>query len=182
MARRAAIAVVAALLAAAPAPAEAQSPFQSAPGPAPPPVHHPAPRHRVEPELPPEPAPPPPPPPDPAKRFDGLWTGQYSCGPGRNMPAFTRPMVGEVKNGQFAFVNVVPAGRPGSWAGSGTIAPDGSLSLVVEGVARGVPGTPYASGDHFTHQLRGRFDGDRFTAADLEGSGRGCGISMTLRQ
>jgi hypothetical protein len=182
MARRAAIAVVAALLA-APAPAEAQSPFQSAPGPAPPPVHHPAPRHRVEPELPPEPAPPPPPPPpDPAKRFDGLWTGQYSCGPGRNMPAFTRPMVGEVKNGQFAFVNVVPAGRPGSWAGSGTIAPDGSLSLVVEGVARGVPGTPYASGDHFTHQLRGRFDGDRFTAADLDGSGRGCGISMTRRQ
>ncbi len=180
MARRAAIAVVAALLAAAPAPAEAQSPFQSAPGPAPPPVHHPAPRHRVEPELPPEPAPPPPP--DPAKRFDGFWTGQYSCGPGRNMPAFARPMVAEVKNGHFAFISALQPGTPGYWAASGTIAPDGGLALVVEGVSNGNAGTRHSYGEHFTRQLRGRFDGDRFTAADLEGSGRGCGISMTRRQ
>lgn len=170
------------LLTALPAAAQTSDPFRTAPAPAPQPAPKPAPRLAPQPETAPAPAPVPSPP-DPAKRFDGLWLGQYSCQAIGNKPGFARPMTLQIKDSRVSSVEALPANQPGYAGITGMISPDGSIALAYEGVGLGVPGSPYARGEHFTRRLNGRFSGEQLLATDSGvDNSRGCALTLTRHQ
>ena len=140
-----ALALGVAIMLSGPIAAQSLDPFESAPGPAPAPpkpvAHPPRPVHRAEPErapadaapprapaqttIPAAMAVPPPAPVPPAARFDGIWIGHWGCVASPRRPAFSRPIVLEVRNNQIANLGAGSntPGTPGYQKWEGMVAP-----------------------------------------------------------
>ncbi len=184
--RFSAASVIGVMAIARPALAQAPDQFRTAEPPPPfrtaaPPPPTPVPRARPEPE-PAVVAPPPAPAPDPAKRFDGLWTGLYTCVATRTFQQFDANLTAQIKDGKFSIVTEQQPGMPGYWSVNGAVAPDNSIALSGEAIARGVPGQ-VAQGTHMPMQFTGRFNGDELTTSpNADRGNRVCTIRMHRRQ
>lgn len=157
-------------------------PFRDAPAPPPMPVPRPRPAPAPQPAVVMPPPAPVPPPPDPAKRFDGIWTGLYTCLSSRAEPQFDANLTAQIKGGQFSILTERQPGMPGYWNVNGTVAPDNTINLSGEAISRGAPGQS-PNGTHVPMQFTGRFNGDELTtSAATNRGGRTCIIRMHRRQ
>jgi hypothetical protein len=111
--------------------------------------------------------------------FDGTWNVKLSCPRAQDgAKGYSRVFVAAVKNGHLLSVSG-KEGEPGWQTLHGQIRPDGSASLILDGI---VKNADYAVGDSprgkpFTYEVQATFDGSSGTGRRM--SGRVCTFRFT---
>jgi uncharacterized caspase-like protein len=114
-----------------------------------------------------------------AQRFDGLWITEVVCEKKGDAEAWSRDLIGRVKDAVFHGEGGVQ-GQPGWLSLDGTIELDGSVEILWKGftgrntrttVGHVPPGRPY------TYRAKGTFEGSRGSAIRVEG--RTCHLEFT---
>ena len=109
-------------------------------------------------------------------RFDGIWIVSRTCGRAEEYEGFTeRHSPIAIRDGQ-AVIERGPPGQPGHFMIRGTIAEDGSLVLLGNGIAGASVARYY--GQPFPIRIAGRFTGDTYQGEGRFGN-RPCNLTMT---
>jgi hypothetical protein len=107
--------------------------------------------------------------------FDGIWVTEIVCDKQGDTLGWSRQCVGTVKNNVF-HCEFGTAGQPGWATYDGTIKPDGSVTLIQDGIGTAQTSLDHRSGTRAKFPYVGRFEATRGTA--LRAEGRICHMTL----
>jgi hypothetical protein len=111
--------------------------------------------------------------PSDVRRFDGLWGVEIACGEGESgESAYRHRFFATIRNGDLRG-RVGPQGKPGEAIYDGTVEPDGTMVIVVNGITG--PNARPKPNSVVTYQLAGRLEGSQGSAMRF---GRDCDIKI----
>jgi hypothetical protein len=114
-------------------------------------------------------------------RFDGFWTVTLVCpkNPSLRLPGWAFQLSATVKNGNFRGLRGVE-GKPGGEVFDGTIDPDGTTRIFVNGLSRDTASDPFhrPTGTKFQYAIAGKLEGSRGRGSRVD---RNCDVTFAKK-